>query len=75
MNSADQLRARIVERFPNAVKVGDWARSVTGEDGVVTLTKQDSAYILVRSEDRGARLKNFPMAELTKIVPPKDAEI
>jgi hypothetical protein len=57
------------------VQVGDWARSETGEDGMVTLTKEDSAYVLVRSGERGFHLKNFPMAELTKVDPPKDAEV
>ena len=47
------------------VQVGDWARSETGEDGMVTLTKEDSACVLVRSGERGRHLKNFPMAELT----------
>jgi hypothetical protein len=57
------------------VEVGDWARSETGEDGMVTLIKEDSAYIFVRSDEGGRHLKNFPMAELTKVAPPKDAEI
>jgi hypothetical protein len=57
------------------VEVGDWVQSETGEDGMVTLTQQDSAYIFVRSDDGGRHLKNFPMAELTKVAPPKDAEI
>jgi hypothetical protein len=56
------------------VTVGDWVRSETGEDGMVTLTKENSAYVLVRSDDKGRHLKAFPMAELTKIAPPKDAE-